>query len=690
VNESLLYDTGLLPEEIALLWKAISSAQAAKHFGALSQWEPIGIDADTRVAQTILEADNALGGLVYGYDAQFVLGTSPISSYKNPFLQELALVTTPAETARQGFNILLNLAPRFFLRIRGTEFSLADEYTLVASATRVTSALGVVGPGDKPVTEIPQLTCKQPFVIDRFPWNYIAFQHFVEHFARIARLEPRLARVLAYGEVVMLLRRAIADRADFANSEHLQKLYAAREHVSTRLDYTLRSGEFARTSKQAADKLAATGFTSFDRLMAGLVGLNYATFAGDKVSFSACKDKVERCLQLDFQKPPAPFNTSRANQELYQLLPAVKKHIRNTCHDILIDNCLQAAFRGNVTAEQQTKYLVDASELCGDPTDMDRLPLSTQNRFVEICSYLVRDADPVKRLQHSRFKNPDSLEPFHILNRVNARRRSRHETRQTTDQLLTTINRQIARLNLAKTRWQSVEFWQAIMNRLTIHHAVWLLSKISSPISAEEYRTTFAQHLESGETEILQALLKLIVSRLKLARAREFEKSLLHRDNLFVDSHQILGDFVCLENKLFDEARAEIEIFPAPASSFGKFVKQLLPEQLSLSAAERWWLKVLEILSPMSKLVCSRHGLLLAYELRTRRLTVPQLYERMRQHRTENPQAGLFLFDLEAAKKPPHSANISRTFDPQKLFGQPNRSPYLFHPPTNPWNKFLK
>jgi hypothetical protein len=82
--------------------------------------------------------------------------------------------------------------------------------------------------------------------------------------------------------------------------------------------------------------------------------------------------------------------------------------------------------------------------------------------------------------------------------------------------------------------------------------------------------------------------------------------------------------------------------------------------------------------------------MLLFYELQVRGLTVPQLYEKMRQHNIEHPQAGLFLFDLETAEKLPRPTSIAHTFDLQTLLGQHKRSPYLFHPPTNPWNEFLK
>ncbi len=675
INDSLRYDTGLLPEEIALLWHAVlTTGQASQQFGALSQWQAVGIDSDTIVGRSLLEADNTNGALVYGYDSQFRLTKSSVPSYRNPFLAELGRVTHLHEATRNVFNSLYDLQPRFFLKVLGTTFSRRDDAELVASGTHITSVLGVVGTGGKVVTDLPQFSSDAPLVKDRFPDIHRAFEHFVGHFGQFARSEPQTARALAYAEVVLLLRRARADHAALVGQNHVHRLHASRQRVSIpRLNYTLRSEEFAQAAREIARKLVHIGSTDFEHIAAGMTGLHFANLAGDEWSFSACREKVERRL-WSFGSVGADPNAPAMVRELGKLLPEIRNRLSSMSHDILIDNCLNSAFGTSRSAEECGQYLLDAQKRCGDPRQYANMPLGTQCRYLEISSYLLPDLDPVKHFSESRFRNPGSLQPFHALNRVTARRRSGQEMEKAIDQLLKVIDDQVARLGKPKTMWYSSNLRRTVTAHLTIHHATWLLAELRrSPISEAEYRTAIHDHRDSDDRSIRLALLKLIIARVRMLPPSEFSVSLLHSRNLFVDSHQLLDDFGFSNKDLFQAAQAKVQIFPSQSTSIGKFVKNMLPMQLRQSAAERWWHDLLKTLSPLPNWEISKCGMLLLYELDVRGLTVPQLYEKMQLNGTNNPQAGLFLFDLEATEKLPPSSKVSRIFDPQKLFWQPKR-----------------
>jgi conjugative relaxase-like TrwC/TraI family protein len=675
INDSLRYDTGLSPEEISLLWHAVlTTGQASQQFGALSQWQAVGIDSDTIVGRTLLEADNANGALVYGYDSQFRLTKSSVPSYKNPFLAELGRVTHLHETTRNVFNSLYDLQPRFFLKVLGTTFSRRDDAELVASGTHITSVLGVVGTGGKVVTDLPQFSSDAPLVKDRFPDIHRAFEHLVGHFGQFARSEPRTARSLAYAEVVLLLRRARADHAALVGQNHVQRLHDSRQRVSIpRLNYTLRSEEFVRAASESARKLARIGSTGFEHIVFGMAGLHYANLTGDASSFSACREKVERCL-WPFERADADPNPLPVLRELRRLLPEVRNRLSSMPHDILIDNCLNSAFGASRSVEECRQYLLDAQKRCGDPRKYADMPLGTQCRYLEISSYLLPDLDPVKHFSENRFRNPGSLQPFHALNRVTARRRSGQEMEKAIDQLLKVVDDQAALLGKAKTRWHSSDLRRIVTAHLTVHHATWLLAELRrSPISQAEYLTAIHDHRDSDDRSIRLALLKLIIARLRTLPPREFSVSLLHSRNLFVDSHQLLDDFGFSNEDLLQAAQAKVQVFHSQSTSIGKFVKNMLPAQLSQSAAERWWHDLLKTLSPLPNREASKCGMLLLYELDVRGLTVPRLYEKMQLNSTNNPQAGLFLFDLEAAEELARSAKVSRIFDPQKLFWQPRR-----------------
>ena len=85
----------------------------------------MGIESDTVVVQALMMADNALGAIVYGFDSTYALYASDLSSYRNPYLEELHLATLWGSLTRQCLNFVLITVHKSF-----------SESTMSASLTR--------------------------------------------------------------------------------------------------------------------------------------------------------------------------------------------------------------------------------------------------------------------------------------------------------------------------------------------------------------------------------------------------------------------------------------------------------------------------------------------------------------------------------------------------------------------------
>ena len=155
INESLRYDTGLSPEEVALLWHAVlESKQAATDFGVLSQHEAVGIDNDNVVSLTMMQADNTLGGIIYGRDSQFVLYRDIVPGYRNPCSEEMNEWDLDT-VVRLCLNHLYDLHPQLFLNVASTTFVATADGMLMATNTTVRAAIGVKHSGDVIVDDLP-------------------------------------------------------------------------------------------------------------------------------------------------------------------------------------------------------------------------------------------------------------------------------------------------------------------------------------------------------------------------------------------------------------------------------------------------------------------------------------------------------------------------------------------------------
>jgi hypothetical protein len=185
---------------------------------------------------------------------------------------------------------------------------------------------------------------------DCFPHEHRAFNHFVVNFAQYARLEPYLARVIAYAEVVLLLRRAKAANALLIGHEDIGKILSRRQKVVLpSFNYSIRSDEFARRTSDIARYLARrTDARSFDCLTSALVGLRFANLAGDFDSFMTCKKAAYDCITGLYRKPPEAHAPAH-HHELHQLLVSALDKVSNLSHDVLIGNCIGDALQADRT-----------------------------------------------------------------------------------------------------------------------------------------------------------------------------------------------------------------------------------------------------------------------------------------------------------------------------------------------------
>ncbi|MEX2167745.1 MAG: MobF family relaxase [Pirellulales bacterium] len=560
INGTHRFDTGLTGEEVALLWQAVfETKQATRNFGALVQTEAIGIDNDTVVAHSLMKADNALGGIVYGFDSTFTLPRSSLSSYRNPHLDELYLATFPGELPKLCFNYLLDLNPQVFLRISDVCFAASGAGRLAVTASKVQAAIGVVCNGAV-ATSIPSFGGRDPAVQEQFPCVHKAFQHFVQNFVHYARQEPCLARSLAYAEVITLLRRAHSAKALILGHDKAQSILSWRaRYPLPRFDYTLRSEEFAWRAMDIARYLARRADAdSFDGFMAALAGLRYASLAGDFDSFLTCKKAAFSFLLRHYRQPP-DSNAPSHHHELHRLFDRALDKTSNLSHDVLISNCIHAAAKPTASSDEQRIYLNDALRLCGSDA-MIRECAATRCHWLEIKSHLDPTFDPVPGFAQARAKDLSLTLPFAAFNRIKTRR------------------------------------------RLTPRH-------------------------ENTRDQIVDAIQRL--KRERAARPSDFSAQLLHRNNPFVASHELL-DLETIDGLevLLTAVRKEVESFASVGS-------------------EPWWRRFLEQHAASPKTDASKVAVLVAYELKARGRNVAQLYDEMARLGTDHPQAAMLAWDLE-------------------------------------------
>jgi conjugative relaxase-like TrwC/TraI family protein len=626
INGKLRYDTGLTGEEIALLWQAVLECdRATRDFGVLSQSEAIGIDNDTLVANTMMKADNAFGGFVYGYDATFTLPKPNVTGYSNPFLSETYALTAYNAFDQACFNYLYDIQPRVFLQFTGVGFAEDGFGNVTAVANQVQAASAVAQSGGRIANSVPPNSGIVPTVAERFPYVHHAFQHFVANFSKFARSEPSFARCVAYAEVVMLLRYARTTYALLPGHDHIRKILVHRKHLPLpRYDYTLRSSDFVWTSTEIARYLARrTDSLSYESLVAAIVGFRYATLAGDFDSFVKCKQAAINCLTHLYRRASAAVESER-DRELRALFEVVLDTVTNSSHDILIHNCIEAALGTTCTPAERSSYLSDALLACGTEIMINASP-STRCRWLEIKSLLDVAFDPVPGLAKVRAENVAIRLPFSVLSRVNVHRRPKSPWESTRDQILHAIDR----LNTVRRTsfWERPDDVWNQLKELAKGDNFWHLR--TRYTSLEDCLADWRRQ-HAADLEIRKSLSALVAVRFLPCPSLTFSTLLLHSANPFAESHALLNSETPEGLAfLFSVVRDDIEHFDSVD-------------------AEHWWRKFLFTHSLSFKTDASKVGLLIAYELSVRGLNVDQLYQKMRLYRTDNPQAALLLFDSDA------------------------------------------
>ena len=644
INGSLQFDTGLSPEEVALLWHAVlEEGHATSHFGALSQYEATGISNDTLVAVSMMQADNALGGIVYGYDGQFCLGNPSVASYRNPFLEELKQTILPEVIDRLCTNYVDQLQPRIFLRVTDVHFVKNSPDILRVRSSKLTAVLTAINENG-----IPVVARFGPLPPTRFPTIHEASQHFVEHFREYARAAPDLARTIAYAEVVLLLRLAKSGKASLVGQDHVLALVAKRQQIPLpRFNYTLRSAEFVAVVADAARRLSGTHSTALEDLASAIVGFHYARQAGDFETFLTCKQKALRYIA---QLKARVGSGDRQRRPLLPLL-ALAERMETLSHDTVMDSCVSAAFSSR-SEQEKARYLRDALSHFNASALVTKDSLTRCNQL-KLMSYLDATFDPVPGLAQVRQDDPCSLLPYTMLKTINARRPHLKDADASLDRTRTKIQQRKRQLRFAKLAKQDVEFWNTIEAELSTAGTLWLLDEIQRlEIAVSDYLSEVRQH---GTDRLVIVLSQLVARRLQPLPASSFSSRLVHRNSPFFGCRKLL-DYETRNSllMLLDATKTEMGWIDPPFlyRQKGRFHK--LRSMLRLTDPEGWlkqilWDCFMDLGSESNESVIL--PVLLAYEMKVRAVSVKQLHRVMRRHRTDNPQAALFFFDLEVSEK---------------------------------------
>lgn len=636
INGCIAFDTGLDPEEIALLWHAVlETGRAATEFGVLLQQTVVGVEGDSLVAAAMMRADNALGAVVYGYDTQYRFAHYSLPSYRNPFLQEAKHASDPTVLHRRFINYLYEFSPKFFLAIGTAQFAVTPQSALVVTSMNVKGTLSAVDSDGIVMTgpDGSSLGARQ------FPFMHDALQLLASHVADYARAEPYLARTLAYAAVVTLLRRARSERAARHGREHVFALLKDRQHIALpRFDYNLRSEEFAKVARETAQRLSATSSNWFDGLMALVVGLEYAVSAGDLSSFLICKEKALSCIAaLRRERHLTPLQ-----QELSSSLPDLARRVRNSCYDKVIDRCLQAAQQRGRTKDERVLYLSEAvrrSDLSGSA----KPDWATQCRWLEAKGCLDPNFDPVPGFADARRNEPSMLLPYFALGRVTSYRRyvgpgalgEAGDIARATDSLM----RQLGVEKLQKSDLDELRALQAKLSDRAVFLLLDEIDRLQVPLDAY-----LALRRKQRAADPRRAILEFVATSLSSRQAGSFSTRYLHRLSPFFGSHQLLDHETpnALEG-LVMLVMVDVEVF---GSEDTRNASRREPPSLC-ETAEEWWYEFLWSVGSTQAPRSSKVAALIAHEMKARKLTVQQLYSTMQANQTRNPQAALFFHDLE-------------------------------------------
>lgn len=647
INGSLEFNTGLTTEELCLLWHAVLRiGHAAYDFGVLSQTQAIGIENDTVVATTMMAADNLLGAIVYGHDAQFSLRKEENPLRRNPFVDEMSSVHhDETEVVRLFANYLDDIYPQFFAKVKGAHFAATSQGLLLPTNTDVSVGLGVVKAGGS----LAVSKTDRPVVENRFRTVHDALKEFLGNFAAHCRTLPDLCRSIAYAELVLLLRNAKLDNAKLSGQDYVQSVVENRRvYPLPRFNYTSRSKEFVEVSRKAAHHLSNTTSTSFMGLYSATVGLTCARGAGDDALFFKCKRHALKCIK----ELEAENWWGTSHYELSQRLPDLAERIRSSSHDLVLDNCLWTGCANELTKAEREGYLAQAIRLCGSSAALKSDPIARCRR-IEADSYLDPDYQPLTELAKVRSDSPASMEPFCALARI-ANHRSRHSQAPRTDPDVTArLAERTTQLGIDTLPPDLAHEWLRVTEQLSNKEALSLLETIRRyELSATEFLESSCRDKKKSPRTLL---LKLLTAKLRPLKMIAFSTHLLSSLNPFADCHELL-ELESPKNleRLLTEVRLWIdpyEMSKVQESKVQRFISALKPRN-----AAQWWYQYLK--NPST----SKIALLLAHELKNRKMRVTDLYGAMRRHGTENPQAALFYCDLEKSQTEDCLSEISAQF----------------------------
>jgi hypothetical protein len=638
LNGTCRYDTRLSAEEVALLWwDVLEDGRAATTFGALSQRDTVGTEKDTVIAVTMMLADTALGRFIFGFDAQHKLETPTLAGYENPFVAEIRRLGALAESLERRFaNIVLQISPRVFLTISKAHFVEEPAGVLAVSSINVTPALGVITADGKVVTSIAGLPHSECLVAERYPDCYGAFQILTTAFSAFARTAPCVARTIAYGQLVLLFRRARAAGARLSRGDSLIGTIIDRQRVAKpRLDFTLRSNEFANLARSAATVCRdATGTTSSLGLMNAVVGFDFARLAGDLEIFLDCKRKAFECAQ---RLRAAPLATDKRGELIHRRLSFVEKYLAKCTHDVVVDGCIAAAFEQELPEQERTLYLTTASQLFAPARIVEQDPVILCHQ-IAVSSYLSDAFDPIPHFALARRQHPHSFYPYFALEMFHTTKQFAAYTYRSEEQMAKAIERGKVALEIPRLSRDQAALWRQVETPLSTRRALWLVDELRRfNVSVPDF-LRIVQSLP--QLHPINCLLFHLAMKLKKLPPTEFSPELLHRNNPFVATHQLLySDTADALAHLLSTVREKIEVFDRPC------LIELEPQIIRSNSPEAWWHRFLRDHARSPDTDASELGVLLANELHVRGANVSDLISAMSQHGTANPQAALFYLD---------------------------------------------
>jgi conjugative relaxase-like TrwC/TraI family protein len=641
VNGDLLFDTGLSSEEVALLWHAVfHTGRADKNFGVLSQVQPIGVEANTVVAHTMMTADNALGGIIYGFDAQCNLGRSSVPAYLNPFLYELTQLDDDEIIDRLYFNEVLEVHPRVFLTVSDVAFARKGDSLRLVS-TNIQAALGTMQ-RDNVVADSPPKG-ELPLVSVRFPFVDRACHHFVQHFSEFAREEPAFARTLAYGELVSLFRLAKSSGASLVGDGLVSQALAKRRRTPRpQFDFTERSSDYVDALTAAVTRLCKRPQADMVLgLMEGFLALTFACRAGDLDLFLSAKRKA-----LGFISRYRDQVLRGRHAKVAEHLPGVVERVHNTPHDYLIENCFARARDTGRPLKEREAFLEKALHHCGSPETIAQ-NTATRCLQLEIECYRNSKFDPLPKLAKLRANDPLCRFPYTVLSRINSRRLYGEGLYEDADAFSRIIQRRVADLGLGKLSEADKALWTTVEAELWSGDKLPFLGTLKHlDASLLDYIAVYRKYPDFHPMAVLT---KLAAIRLKRLPATSFSPHFLHRNNPFRLCHELLDlDKPRNIEALFEPLWQDVTVFDFPFEIWEPtgFVQRFLA-WFRRPTLRQWCDGFLKLHAVSENLRGSKVALLLAHELQARRLKVTELYEKMRQYRTKNPQAALFFIEAE-------------------------------------------